>query len=88
MWYRWYRNLHLEYQMIEKSWYKVYKCNSTDCFDYDSDKELFASDNLALAHSYAYNAWLASGKTEVYTIIQPYEGSCRGGYGFPEEQNG
>ena len=73
---------------IPKSWYKVYECNSPDMFDFDSEAELFASDCLAKTHSFAYNEWLASGKTKVYTIIQPYDGSCRGGYGFPEEQNG
>lgn len=73
---------------IPKSWYKVYECNSPDMFDFDSEAELFASDCLAKTHSFAYNKWLESGKTKVYTIIQPYDGSCRGGYGFPDEENG
>jgi hypothetical protein len=71
---------------IPKSWYQVFKCNSTGMFDYDESKVLLEHDNLANAHSFAYNAWLASNKTEVYTIIQPYDGSCRGGYGFPDTE--
>jgi len=55
-------------------------------FDYDESKVLFEHDDLAWAHDYAYKQWLASGKTKVYTVIQPYDGSCRGGYGFPEEE--
>lgn len=69
----------------QKSWYQVFKCNSQDSFDYDEDVILFESDCLAKTHSYAYEQWLASGKTKVYTIIQPYDGSCRGGYGFADE---
>ena len=71
---------------IPKSFYQVFECRSTGMFDYDEGKVLFEHDCLANAHSYAYNEWLASGKTKVYTIIQPYDGSCRGGYGFAEEE--
>jgi hypothetical protein len=69
----------------QKSWYQVFKCNSQDSFDYDEDMVLFEHDNLANAHSYAYNAWLESNKSTVYAIIQPYDKSYRGGYGFKEE---
>lgn len=71
---------------IPKSWYKVYECSDTqDRWSFDSDKELFASDCMAKTHSFAYNAWLERGKTGLFTIIQPYDGSCRGGYGFPQD---
>jgi hypothetical protein len=69
----------------QKSWYQVYKCSSQHPFDYTEDTFLFESDCLAAAHSYAYEQWLASNKCEVYTVIQPYDESCRGGYGFKEE---
>jgi ATP-dependent RNA circularization protein (DNA/RNA ligase family) len=69
-----------------KSFYQVFECDSNDMFDYDDRKVLFEHDNLAHAHSFAYEEWKKSGKTKVYTIIQPYDGSCRGGYGFPEEE--
>jgi hypothetical protein len=70
---------------IPKSWYQVFECRSQGMFDYDETKVLCESDSIAVTHSYAYKEWLASGKTKVYTIIQPYDGSCRGGYGFPDE---
>jgi len=73
-------------QQYPKSFYQVFECASTDMFDYDESKVLFEHDDLAWAHDYAYKQWLASGKTKVYTVIQPYDGSCRGGYGFPEEE--
>ncbi len=66
-----------------KSWYIVYECNSSDPFDHQSI-ELFQSDNLADAHTFAYNKWLKSNKKKAFTIIQPYDGSCRGGYGLKE----
>ena len=69
--------------MYDKSFYQVFKCNSTWMFDYDSSKVLFESDNLGKAHSFAYEKHLED--KQVYTIIQPYDGSCRGGYGFPDE---
>ena len=69
-----------------KSWYQVFECtDATDKWSYDEDEILFESDCMAKVHGYAYEQWLASGKTKVYTIIQPYDGSCRGGYGFEEE---
>ena len=71
---------------IPKSFYQVFECRSTDMFDYDETKVLFEHNDLAWAHDYAYKQWLAYDKTRVYTIIQPYDGSCRGGYGFPDEE--
>jgi len=70
----------------QKSWYQVYKCSSQNPFDYTEDAFLFESDCLAKTHSYAYEQWLASDKREVYTIIQPCDESCRGGYGFKDEE--
>ena len=67
-----------------KSWYQVFECNSPDMHDYEGSS-LFESDCLAKAHSYAYQAWKKSDKTRLFTVIQPYDGSCRGGYGFNEE---
>lgn len=66
-----------------KSWYQVYECNSPDMFDYEG-APLFESDCMAKVHSFAYEAWKTSDKTKLFTIIQPYDGSCRGGYGFNE----
>lgn len=68
----------------KKSWYQVYEC--TDPVDHWSlsGNCLFEHDNLANAHSYAYTEWLKD-KTKIYTIIQSFDGSCRGGYGFAEE---
>jgi len=70
----------------QKSWYQVYKCSSQSPFDYTEDAFLFESDCLAKAHSYAYEQWLASDKKEVFTIIQAYDESCRGGYGFADAE--
>jgi hypothetical protein len=69
-----------------KSFYQVFECHSDDMFDYDESKVLFEHDNLAWAHSYAYDEWNKD-NTKRYTVIQPYDGSCRGGYGFPEEND-
>ena len=69
-----------------KSWYQVFEVTDPD--DHWSYVEegsiLFESDCLAKAHGYAYEAWKASDKTKIYTIIQAYDESCRGGYGFSE----
>ena len=70
-----------------KSWYQVFLCSdAADHWSYNEDKILFESDDMSKVHGYAYEAWLASGTTKVYTIIQPYDGSCRGGYGFEESE--
>ncbi len=69
---------------IPKSLYRVYEVEA-DMFDYDPEQCLFESDNLGMAHSEAYNLWLKD-NTRIYTIIQPYDESCRGGYGFAEEE--
>ena len=72
---------------IPKSFYQVFECRSPEMFDYDAAQVLFEHHDLAWAHDFAYKQWLASGESRVYTIIQPYDGSCRGGYGFPEEDD-
>ena len=66
---------------IPKSLYRVYEVEA-DMFDYDPDECLFESDNLGMAHSEAYNLWKAD-NNRAYTIIQPYDESCRGHYGVP-----
>lgn len=64
-----------------KSLYRVHECkNVNDCFSYDETAILLEHDNLANAHSFAYNLWKKD-NTKAYTIIQPYDDSCRGGYG-------
>ena len=71
----------------QKSWYQVFECtDAEDHWSYKDNKVLFESDCLAKTHSYAYEAWLATGKTKVYTIIQAFDEACRGGYGFTEEE--
>jgi hypothetical protein len=65
----------------EKSFYQVFECTDVnDCFAYDANKVLFEHDNLGHAHSFAYDEWKKD-NTKAYTIIQPYDESCRGGYG-------
>ncbi len=65
-----------------KSFYRVYECQDVnDCFSYDESKVLFESDNLGEAHTLAYTKWKLSLRERAYTIIQPYDDSCRGGYG-------
>lgn len=71
----------------EKSFYQVFKCFSSDKFDYDEDAVLFASKSLGDCHNFAYQLWIEREDDNVFvTIIQPYDGSCRGGYGFPDEE--
>ena len=68
-----------------KSFYQVFECSdASDPWSYDESKVLFEHNDLAWAHSFAYDEWKKD-NTKVYTVIQPYDGSCRGGYGFPEE---
>ena len=68
-----------------KSWYQVYEASdAADHWSYEDGAILFDSDCLAKAHGYAYEAWKASDETKIYTIIQAYDESCRGGYGFAE----
>jgi hypothetical protein len=66
---------------IPKSLYRVYECEA-DCFDYDPDKCLFESDDLGQAHTLAYTKWKLSLREKAYTVIQPYDDSCRGHYGI------
>ena len=69
-----------------KSFYQVFSCFSADKFDYDEDAVLFESDRLSACHNFAYLRWIErKDDTAWLTIIQPYDGSCRGGYGFPED---
>jgi hypothetical protein len=65
-----------------KSLYRVYECQDVnDCFSYNPDVILFESDNLGEAHTLAWTKWKLSLRTKAYTVIQPYDDSCRGGYG-------
>ncbi len=66
---------------IPKSLYRVYEVEA-DMFDYDESKCLFESDNLGQAHSFAYMKWKLSLREKAYTVIQPYDDSCRGHYGI------
>jgi hypothetical protein len=63
-----------------KSLYRVYECRG-GMFDYDTDECLFEHDNLGHAHGFAYEAYQKD-NTKAYTIIQPYDESCRGHYGI------
>jgi hypothetical protein len=70
---------------ISKYLYRVYEAqDTTDYFSYDAAKCLFEHQDLSWAHDFAYKKWLKD-KTRAFTVIQPYDGSCRGGYGFPVE---
>lgn len=68
----------------EKSFYQVFRAYR-DMFDYSEYEVLFEDYDLGQAHSYAYELWKKNPEHR-YTIIQPYDGSCRGGYGFPEDE--
>ena len=70
----------------QKSWYQVFSTTDPDDhWSYDEPRKvLFESDCLGKTHSYAYNEWLKD-KRKIYTIIQAFDESCRGGYGFTEE---
>lgn len=71
-----------------KSFYRVYECTDVnDAFSYDEDRWYYQNDNLAMAHTYAYDMWKNNPGTS-WTIIQPYDGSCRGGYGAWVDNNG
>jgi hypothetical protein len=65
---------------IPKSLYRVYECEA-DCFDYDPAAILIETDNLGEADTFAWHHWLAD-KSKSYTVIQPYDDSCRGHYGI------
>ena len=69
-----------------KSFYRVFVCNDpANCHDYDPEKVIFESNDLGSCHNFAYTQWLTD-KAIAYTIIQPYDESCRGGYGLVEEE--
>jgi hypothetical protein len=59
----------------------VYECEA-DCFDYDPTKYLFESNNIGEASFFAYTKWKLNQREKAYTIIQPYDDSCRGHYGI------
>ena len=70
----------------DKSWYQVFLCNSKDdYFSYKGNECLYENSNLALAHTFAYQKWLED-KSKVFVVIQPYDISIRGGYGFNEDK--
>lgn len=67
-----------------KSFYQVFEVTDPDDhWSYKDNKILFEDENLGKVHSWAYSKWLED-KSRIYTIIQPYDESCRGGYGFTE----
>jgi hypothetical protein len=68
----------------QKSWYQVFEVTDPeDHWSYKDNMILFEADNLGKVHSFAYDLWLKD-KARIFTIIQPYDESCRGGYGFAE----
>jgi hypothetical protein len=74
-------NIRLANIRFPKSMYRVYECQDVnDCFSYEPEKCLMEHENLGNCHSAAHGMWLKD-KTKAYTIIQPYDGSCRGGCG-------
>lgn len=68
-----------------KSFYQVFECSEDDYFSYDENLILFEDKDLARCHNFAYEAWKKD-NAKFYTIIQPYDGSCRGGYGFSDDE--
>lgn len=64
-----------------KSLYRVFECtDSADCWSFDPSRILLEDTSLGEAHWFAYQLWLKD-RSKAYTIIQPYDDSCRGGYG-------
>jgi hypothetical protein len=73
---------------FEKSFYQVFECSDpNDYWSYDETKILFESNDMGKVHGYAYNKHKESNERKLFVIIQPYDGSCRGGYGFTVEDN-
>jgi len=68
-----------------KSFYLVYDAYNDDFFDYNEENILYKSTTLDQVHNFAYKEWQKD-RTKFFTIIQAYDGSCRGGYGFSEGQ--
>lgn len=65
------------------SFYQVFRAYR-DEFDYSEYEVLFQCYDLGQAHAYAHESWKKD-NTKAYTIIQPYNDSCRGHYGFSDE---
>lgn len=78
-------DLNMKQNLLEsmKSFYLVFEAFSDDYFDYDEEKILLKTNGLDKAHSFAYEEWKKD-QTKYFTIIQAYDGSFRGGYGFTE----
>ncbi len=74
-------------KQLPRSFYQVFLCETTP-FDYDPELPLFQSNDLGRCHSFAYDEWQnrPADFNQMYTIIQVFDGSCRGGYGFPEDK--
>lgn len=72
-------------KQVPKSFYQVFAANSDSYFDYEPTLPLFQSQHLHACHNFAYREWLKD-EAKRYTIIQVYDGSCRGGYGFPDAE--
>lgn len=68
------------------NFYQVFEAQSNDMFDYDIALPVYQHSNLSWAHGAAYDLWKAN-PSKRYTIIQPYNGSCAGGYGFSDRHS-
>ena len=66
------------------NFFQVFEAQSDSMFDYDISAPLYQHSNLSFAHGAAYDLWQAN-PSKRYTIIQPVNGSCAGGYGFPDK---
>ncbi len=71
---------------LPKSLYRTYLCSDpADPWSYQPSQVLHESDDLGDAHYYAWQEWQKD-QSKSFTIIQPYDDSCRGFYG-PQAEN-
>ena len=68
-------------ELVPHNFYQVFKTASDNMFDYDDRYPVFQATTINECHEAAYNLWLTYPDNR-YTIIQPWDGSCAGGYGF------
>jgi len=65
---------------LPKQLYQVYEVSDvSDQFAYQDSDLLLETYDLATAHGFAYEQWILE-PTAAFTIIQPYDGACRGFY--------
>jgi hypothetical protein len=64
--------------------YQVFECSTEDQFEFLAPS-LLETDNLAEAHSCAYDLWKQF-PAQAFMIYQPRLRGSRGGYGIPEEE--